>query len=121
VTRSITMFVQLTAALRQIGARRAVSVLCAVTVLVFTFVHATHHRASADVSPLQIELAALDGSSGDPDKSPAPEHCCNCSTAGMIVAVTALLVAAPVARLEAAVRPVPRPNTPAADFRPPIA
>jgi hypothetical protein len=115
------MLAHLAAAFRQIGVRRAVSALCAVAFLVFTFVHATHHCASADTVPQQIELTGLDGSSNSPDKSPAPEHCCNCSTVAMIVAETALPAAMPAARLKAAFWPIPRPNDPAADFRPPIA
>ena len=121
MTRNITMLAHLAAAFRQIGVRRAVSMLCAVAFLAFTIVHATHHCTGAETVPQQIELTALDGSSGGPDKSPAPEHCCNCSTVAMIAAETALPGSMPAARLKAAFWPMPRPNAPAADFRPPIA
>ena len=110
-----TMFAHLTAAFRQAGARGAVSVLCAVAFLLFTFDHATHHCGSAYASPLQIELTALDGSSDGPDKSSGPEHCCNCSTAAMINADTALPAVAPAPRLEAAVWRALHPSIPAAE------
>lgn len=115
------MLAHLTAAFRQIGVRRAVSVLCAVAFLAFTFVHVMHHCASADTAPSQIELTTLDGSSDGSDKSAMPDHCCNCSTATMIAAETALPVAVPAARVEPAVWQMPRPHTPATEFRPPIA
>jgi hypothetical protein len=115
------MLAQLTAAFRQGGVRRALSVVFAVTFLSFTFIHATHHCGVAAESSVQIEITALDGSSDGPDKSPEAEHCCNCSTAAMIAAESALPATAISPRVETALWRTPHPFVPAAEIRPPIA
>lgn len=115
------MLARLLTAFRQPGIRRALSVLCAVAFLTLTFTHASHYCGSAEAAHPHIELAAADGSSDGPDKSPGPEHCCNCSTVAMTITETTLPAAAPAERLAHAVWRAPHPHAPAADFRPPIA
>jgi hypothetical protein len=114
------MFAQLTAPSQQASVRRAVSVLCAVALLVFSFVHATHFCGNTAAAPAQIEVVALDGSSDEPDKAPVADHCCGCVTAAMTLAQTVSLDV-PAARLDAATWQAPRPYIPQADIRPPIA
>ena len=115
------MFTQLTAFSQQASVRRAVSMLCAVALLVFSFVHATHFCCNTAGATVQIEIAALDGSSDGPDNAPAADHCCGCVTAAMILAETVLPLAEPPARLAAVIWQAPRPYIPPADIRPPIA
>ena len=115
------MLAQLTATFRQSGVRRAMSMLCAVAFLVFTFAHATHLCGSIAESPMQVELAALDGSSDGPDNTSGCKHCCSCSTAVMTVAETALLAIVPATRVETTARRTPHPYSLPADIRPPIA
>jgi hypothetical protein len=115
------MFAQLTAPSQQASVRRAVSVLCAVALLVFSLVQATHFCGNTAAAPAQIEIVALDGSSDGPDKASAADHCCGCVTAAMALTQTVLSLDAPAARLDAATWQAPRPYIPQADIRPPIA
>ena len=115
------MFIRLTALLQPASARRAVSLLCALALLVFSFVHATHFCGNTTAALTQIEIAALDGSSDGPDKAPAADHCCGCVTAAMALAETMLPLVEPAARLAAVTWQAPRPYVPPADIRPPIA
>jgi hypothetical protein len=115
------MLAQLTAAFRQVGIHRALSVLLAVAFISFTFIHAMHHCGIAAESPVHVAVAALDGSSDGPDKAPVPEHCCNCSTAAMFAAESALPATAFAPSLEVVVWRALQPYVLPAEIRPPIA
>jgi hypothetical protein len=114
------MLNRLTAIIRQTGVRRAVSMLCAVALLVFSFAHATHFCGNTAAAPAQFEIATLDGSSDEADKVPAADHCCGCATVAMTLIETVLSHVEPAARLAAAAWQVPRPYIPQAEIRPPI-
>lgn len=115
------MLRQFTAALRQAGIRRALSVFVAVVLLWSTFIHATHHCAVAADASVQVEMTAHDGAPDGSDKAPEAGHCCTCSTAAMIVAESPFAPATVPTRIEAVAWLEPHPYVPAAEVRPPIA